>query len=359
MKLFRNLARAVAIAAVACSAIAQDSTSQPIRVILPFGPGSGTDNIARPLFDALSRELNQSFTIDNRPGASGIVAAEAVARAAPDGRTLLFTSNTLFSINPSLFKKLPYDPVKDFRPISSVTTAYYLLVVRKEMPVNNVTELIAWIKANPGTASYGWGGFREPNRCTRGRRSLQEQSASGDGSDWRAVILHVPGPRRRPAHHQRWPHETSRRDHSQTRFIVSGSSHHGRERHFRFRSFCLDRTVRACWCAGPLGQSTGGRDQEGDGQPGASKEVRKLLLADADSRRGRVCRVLEERPRRVGQACRVGGHRSGMKPTEWVEMTLLHQCTHAGNASGRPGGSPTPTPGGSDHLSWHQSAVRE
>lgn len=157
MKLFRNLVRAVVIAAVACSAIAQDSTSQPIRVIIPFGPGSGTDNIARPLFDALSRELNQSFTIDNRPGASGIVAAEAVARAAPDGKTLLFTSNTLFSINPSLFKKLPYDPVKDFRPISSVTTAYYLLVVRKEMPVNNVAELIAWIKANPGTASYGWG----------------------------------------------------------------------------------------------------------------------------------------------------------------------------------------------------------
>lgn len=71
------------------------------------------------------------------------MAAEAVARAAPDGRTLLFTSNTLFSINPSLFKKLPYDPMKDFRHISSGTTAYYLLVVRKKMPVNKVTELIA------------------------------------------------------------------------------------------------------------------------------------------------------------------------------------------------------------------------
>jgi hypothetical protein len=72
MKLFRNLVRAVGIAAAACSAIAQDSTSQPIRVILPFGPGSGTDNIARPLFDALSRELNQSFTINNRPAPAAL-----------------------------------------------------------------------------------------------------------------------------------------------------------------------------------------------------------------------------------------------------------------------------------------------
>ena len=157
MKFIRQLARAVVIAAVACSAIAQDVANQPIRVILPFGPRSRTDTIPRPLFDALARELNQSFTIDNRPGASGALAAEAVARAAPDGKTLLFTASTTHSINPSLFKKLPYDPVKDFRPISSVTTGFYFLVVRKELPVKDVAELVAWVKANPSTASYGWG----------------------------------------------------------------------------------------------------------------------------------------------------------------------------------------------------------
>lgn len=154
MKLFHHLAHLAAIALIACSASAQDGA---IRVILPFGPGSGTDNVARPLFDEVARELNQSFVIDNRPGASGFIASEAVARAAPDGKTLLFTTNTTHAINPALFKKLPYDPVKDFKPVSLVVTSPYLLLVRKDFAAKDVNELIAWIKANPGTASYGWG----------------------------------------------------------------------------------------------------------------------------------------------------------------------------------------------------------
>lgn len=157
MSLIQKVIRFVLITAFACSVLAREAASQPVRVVLPFGPGSGTDTIARPLFDAVSRELNQTFVIDNKPGASGILAAEIVARAAPDGRTLFMTATTTHSLNPSLFKKLPYDPVKDFKPISSVTTAYYLLAVRKDMPVNSVAELIAWLKANPGSASYGWG----------------------------------------------------------------------------------------------------------------------------------------------------------------------------------------------------------
>jgi tripartite-type tricarboxylate transporter receptor subunit TctC len=154
MRLFRHLARLAAIALIASAASAQDGAT---RVILPFGPGSGTDNVARPLFDEVSRELNQSFVIDNRPGASGFIASEAVARAAPDGKTLLFTTNTTHAINPALFKKLPYDPVKDFKPVSLVVTSPYLLLVRKDFAAKDVNELIAWIKANPGTASYGWG----------------------------------------------------------------------------------------------------------------------------------------------------------------------------------------------------------
>lgn len=153
MKSFRH---ALAIGLIACSALAQD-TIQPIRVILPFGAGSGTDNIARPLFDALSREMNQPFIIDNRPGANGFIAAEAVARAVPDGKTLLFTTNTTHSVNPNIFKKLPYDPVKDFKPVSSLATSPYLLLVRKDIPVSNVNELKTWIGANPGSASYAWG----------------------------------------------------------------------------------------------------------------------------------------------------------------------------------------------------------
>ena len=154
MKLIRNLARMAAIALIACGAAAQDGA---IRVILPFGPGSGTDNVARPLFEEVGRELNQSFVIDNKPGASGFLASEAAARATPDGKTLLFTTNTTHAINPALFKKLPYDPVKDFKPVSLVVTSPYLLLVRKDFPVTDVNELIAWIKANPTKASYGWG----------------------------------------------------------------------------------------------------------------------------------------------------------------------------------------------------------
>ena len=134
---------------------AQDSGT--IRVVLPFGPGSGTDNVARPLFEEVGRELNQTAVIDNRPGANGFLAAEFVARAPADGKTLLVTSNTTHASNPVLFKKLPYDPVKDFKPIAMVLTAPYVLIVRKDMPVRNVNELAAWIKANSDKAAYGWG----------------------------------------------------------------------------------------------------------------------------------------------------------------------------------------------------------
>ena len=156
MKRIKILLNAITVGLIACSAMAQDSV-QPIRVILPFGAGSGTDNIARPLFDALTKELNQPFLIDNRPGANGFIAADLAARAAPDGKTLLFTTNTTHSVNPNLFKKLPYDPVRDFKPVSSVITSPYLLLVRKDIPVTNVNELKAWIGANSGTASYAWG----------------------------------------------------------------------------------------------------------------------------------------------------------------------------------------------------------
>ena len=152
---FRSkLTAALILATTAICATAQDT---PTRVILPFGPGSGTDNIARPLIEEISRDLGQSFVIDNRPGANGFIAAEAVARAAPDGKTLMVTTNTTHAINPNLFKKLPYDPVKDFKPVSMFITSPYLLLVRKDTQAKDVTELAAWLKSNADKASYGWG----------------------------------------------------------------------------------------------------------------------------------------------------------------------------------------------------------
>lgn len=149
---------AIAVSVLPTITAAQTSgSSAPIRVVLPFGPGSGTDNIARPLLEAMSRQLERQFIVDNRPGANGFLAATAVARAAPDGQTLLFTTSTTQTINPMLFKHLPYDPNRDFRPIGSIMESYYVLVVSKEMPARTVGELTTWVKAHPNTAAYAWG----------------------------------------------------------------------------------------------------------------------------------------------------------------------------------------------------------
>lgn len=139
------------------AAVAQQYPARPVKFILPFGPGSGTDISARHIAEELRTELGETFLVENRPGANGFLAAEAVARATPDGYTLMLTASTTHSTNPYLFKKLPYDPVKDYVPVAGLTEGYYLLIVHKDMPVNTMQELIDWLKANPTKASYGWG----------------------------------------------------------------------------------------------------------------------------------------------------------------------------------------------------------
>jgi len=131
--------------------------TKPVKVILPFGPGSATDTVARAVANEMQIEFGQPFIIDNRVGANGFIAAEAAAKAPPDGYTLFITSNTTQTNNQFLFKKLPYDPVKDFTPIGAINEQFYMLAVPTSMPVNTVAELVAWLKANPGKSSYGWG----------------------------------------------------------------------------------------------------------------------------------------------------------------------------------------------------------
>ena len=157
MRPSKPFARWAACAALLGAAASAALAADPVNVIVPFGPGSGTDNMARPLFEEMSRDLKQPFVVDNKPGASGTIAAQAAARAAPNGQNLFFTTNTTQAINPVLFKKLPYDPVKDFKPVVSIGTSPYLLLVRKDFPANTLAELLAWVRANPGKASYGWG----------------------------------------------------------------------------------------------------------------------------------------------------------------------------------------------------------
>jgi tripartite-type tricarboxylate transporter receptor subunit TctC len=124
---------------------------------VPFSPGSGTDLTTRLIAVGMQDALKTTVVVENLPGASGQIAASAVAKAKADGYTLFFTTNTSQAANPSLFKSLPYDPIKDFAPITLLSETPFMLVVRKDMPVKNVKELAAWMKANPSEASYGFG----------------------------------------------------------------------------------------------------------------------------------------------------------------------------------------------------------
>ncbi|WP_423459108.1 Bug family tripartite tricarboxylate transporter substrate binding protein [Ottowia sp. VDI28] len=140
---------------------AQDSTrypSKPVTIIVPTAPAGGTDTLARVFGEALSKSLGQPFVIDNRPGANGILGTEQAARAAPDGYRLLFTYAAAMVVNPSLYKKLPFDPLKDFASIAQIGRAGNLLLVRKNLPVNNLKEFVEYAKTHPGKLNYcSWG----------------------------------------------------------------------------------------------------------------------------------------------------------------------------------------------------------
>jgi len=136
---------------------AQTYPTKPIRAIVPFSAGSGTDVLTRMVGAKMAESLGQQVVVDNRPGASGIIAAEAAAKAPADGYTLFFTSNTTQAANPSLFVKLPYDPVKDFTPIAPLATAANLLVVSPSLGVSTVKDLIQLAKTHPGKLNFAYG----------------------------------------------------------------------------------------------------------------------------------------------------------------------------------------------------------
>jgi tripartite-type tricarboxylate transporter receptor subunit TctC len=145
------------LASSALSQTVQAYPNKPVRIIVPFAAGSATDIVARLLAEELRGALDQNFIVDDRPGASARIGAEAVAKAAPDGYTLLVTTNTSHSANPHLFKKLNYDPIKDFAPIGGIMNIPVIVVVNPKLPVNSLKELIDYAKARPGKVSFGYG----------------------------------------------------------------------------------------------------------------------------------------------------------------------------------------------------------
>jgi len=131
---------------------------RPVKVVIPFAAGGGADIVGRLVFQKLSTRLGQSFVIENRGSAGGIIGADMVAKAAPDGYTLLLGQTGPNAINPALFSKMPYDSIKDFSPIIQLTSYPYVIVVNPNVPVKNLQELIALSKAKPGSLSFGTAG---------------------------------------------------------------------------------------------------------------------------------------------------------------------------------------------------------
>jgi tripartite-type tricarboxylate transporter receptor subunit TctC len=156
--LLRRGLSALALAAIAALALpgwAQDAwPAKPVKLVVPFPPGGGTDLVARAMGQQLSQRLKQPVVIDNKPGASTIIGTDAVAKAAPDGYTLLLSGSTSYSVNPALRAKLPYDPVRDLAPIAIVARTPLVLVVNGGAPWHSVAELVAAAKARPKGIRY-------------------------------------------------------------------------------------------------------------------------------------------------------------------------------------------------------------
>jgi tripartite-type tricarboxylate transporter receptor subunit TctC len=172
-----------ALAALAAPAAAQQTyPAKPVRVIVSFPPGSTPDIAARTIAPALHQTLGQPFVVENRSGAAGNIGADAVAKAAPDGYTLLVSTNGPVAINQLLYPDLPYDPMKDLAPIALLLRAPQILVIGNEVPAAEFKSFLAYAKANPGKMSYGSVGNGSASHLT------MEDLAFKTGID----IVHVP-----------------------------------------------------------------------------------------------------------------------------------------------------------------------
>ena len=147
-----------ALALVAGTSLAQGYPNRPVRVIVTFPPGGTPDIYGRIMSNELSRLWNQSVVVENRTGAAGGIGSDFVAKSAPDGYTLLFAADASITVTPNLVTNLPYDPVRDFAPIVNVAQGPFVLMVHSSVPANNMMELIAWIRSQPGKVSYASSG---------------------------------------------------------------------------------------------------------------------------------------------------------------------------------------------------------
>ncbi len=153
-----RLAASLVLLCAAGLACAQTYPTKPIHFIVPFPPGGGNDTVARAIAQQASPALGQSIVVDNRPGAGGIIGADAAARSAPDGYTIFLGGVATHAVNPHLHPKLSYDPVKDFAPITLVASAPSVLVIHPSVPARTIAEFAAYARANPSKLNYASNG---------------------------------------------------------------------------------------------------------------------------------------------------------------------------------------------------------
>jgi tripartite-type tricarboxylate transporter receptor subunit TctC len=184
----QRLFKRVLISLIAALPLAQGAAAQtawpsrPVRIIVPFTAGGTTDVVARLIGQKLGEAWNQSVVIENRAGAGGNVGAEVVAKAQPDGYNILMASGSIFTVNPHMYRKLPFDPDKDFIPVTNVAVGPMLVVVNPKVPAKNIKELIALAKSKPGELNFGSAGVGSQVHMAG------ESLASAAGLD----IIHVP-----------------------------------------------------------------------------------------------------------------------------------------------------------------------
>jgi tripartite-type tricarboxylate transporter receptor subunit TctC len=178
----RSFLAGTACLAAPSLASADSYPARPVKVIVPFAPGGQTDVIARFVSQKLSEQFGQQFVVENKSGAGGNIGIGLAALAQPDGYTLLFTDGTTFVVNPNLYDKVPYDPFKDFQPVSLSVTTTQVLVVHPSLPVTTVAELVALVKSRPNTYSIASPGIGTPGHLTG------ELFKSAAGLD----LIHVP-----------------------------------------------------------------------------------------------------------------------------------------------------------------------
>ena len=157
-KILLAIANCLMLASFASIVAAQSWPTKPIRIVLGFPPGGATDILSRDFAAKLAEELKQQVIIENKPGAGGTIGADIVAKAPADGYTLTIGTSSNHAIAVSLYKKLPYDPIKDFAPITMLAVSQNVVVINPGVPANNIKELVAYAKANPGKLNFGSSG---------------------------------------------------------------------------------------------------------------------------------------------------------------------------------------------------------